>query len=186
MAEGDEQAFHEVITLFNKRLSYMVIKLVGDSDEAKDIVSEIFMKLWDRRTNFQSLPAIKAFLYISARNKAFNFLREKKKEDASKSSFEYWFSHPEEVPALILNAELAVLLEKEIQSLPSRCREIVQLAYYKGFTSQQIAEYMGISIQTVHNQKTTALRKLRTAFLKKKISGASLVGLMSMLQFLKN
>jgi len=152
----------------------MVVKLVSDPDDAKDILTDVFVKLWDRRANFPTLSAIRAFLYITARNQSLDFLKMKKRQDASKTSYSWWMKHPEEVSALILNAELVVQLEQEIRSLPPKCREIVQLAYYEGLTSEQIAQQLGISLQTVWNQKTTAIKKLRAAFLKKGLTPLSL------------
>lgn len=185
MSEGDQHAFNEVFSLLNQRITYMVVRLVGDEEDAKDILAEVFIKLWDKRTDFPSLSAIKAFLYISARNRALDFLKTKKRQEASRNSYAYWMDHPEEVSALVLNAELVVQLEREIQALPAKCREIVQLAYYEGLSSEQIAEQLGISLQTVWNQKTTAMKRLRAAFLRNGMAGAYLGCYLSLLEFLK-
>jgi RNA polymerase sigma-70 factor (ECF subfamily) len=185
MGKGDQHAFNEVFSLLYQRITYMVVRLVGDEEDAKDILAEVFIKLWDRRTAFQSLAAIKAFLYISARNKSLDFLKIKKRQEVSKNSYAYWMEHPDEVSALVLNAELVVQLEREIQALPAKCREIVQLAYYEGLSSEQIAQQLGISLQTVWNQKTTAMKRLRAAFLRNGMTGAYLGCYLSLLEFLK-
>jgi RNA polymerase sigma-70 factor (family 1) len=185
LSEGDEHAFNEVFSLFYQRISYMVVRLLGDAEDAKDILAEVFVKLWDRRTNFQSLAAMKAFLYVAARNRSLDHLKTKKRQEASRSGYAYWTDHPEEVSALVLDAELVVQLEREIQALPAKCREIVQLAYYEGLSSEQIAQQLGISLQTVWNQKTTAMKKLRAAFLRNGMAGAYLgcyVGLVELLK----
>ena len=93
--------------------------------------------------------------------------------------------HPEEVSTLVMNAELVARLEREIQALPAKCREIVQLAYYQGLSSEEIAERLGISLQTVWNRKTTAMKKLRSAFLRNGIKGVWLAGYLGLLEFLK-
>lgn len=185
LGKGDQRAFNEVFSLFYQRITYMVVRLVGDAEDAKDILAEVFIKLWDKRTDFTSLAAMKGFLYISARNRALDFLKAKKRQDTSKSSYAYWIDHPEEVSALVLNAELVVQLEQEIQALPAKCREIVQLAYYEGLTSEEIARQLGISLQTVWNQKTTAMKKLRAAFLRNGMTGAYLSGYIGLLELLK-
>lgn len=185
MGEGDQHAFNEIFSLLYQRITYMVVRLVGDEEDAKDILAEVFIKLWDKRTDFHSLPAMKAFLYISARNKALDYLKTKKRREASKTNYAYWVDHPEEVSALVLDAELVARLEREIQALPVKCREIVQLAYYEGLSSEQIAQRLGISLQTVWNQKTTAMKRLRAAFLRDGMSGAWLGLYISMLEFLK-
>ena len=185
MGEGDQRAFNEVFSLLYQRITYMVVRLVGDEDDAKDILAEVFIKLWDKRTDFPSLSAMKAFLYVSARNRALDHLKSKKRREASKHSYTYWMDHPEEVSTLVMSAELVARLEREIQALPAKCREIVQLAYYQGLSSEQIAQHLGISLQTVWNQKTTAMKKLRAAFLRNGIRGVGLAGYLSLLEFLK-
>jgi len=185
MGEGDQHAFNEIFSLLYQRVTYMVVSLVGDEEDAKDILAEVFIKLWDRRAAFQSLSAMKSFLYVAARNKALDFLKTKKRREASKTSYAYWVDHPEEISALVMNAELVAQLEREIQALPDKCREIVQLAYYEGLSSEQIAEQLGISLQTVWNQKTTAMKRLRAAFLRDGMSGAAWLGCLSLLDFLK-
>ncbi|MDO6429636.1 RNA polymerase sigma-70 factor [Flavitalea sp. BT771] len=185
MGEGDHHAFNEVFSLLYQRITYMVVRLVGDEDDAKDILAEVFVKLWNKRTDFPSLSAMKSFLYISARNRCLDHLKTKKRREASKNSYAYWMDHPEEVSSLVVNAELVAQLEREIQALPAKCREIVQLAYYEGLSSGQIAQRLGISIQTVWNQKTTAMNKLRAAFLRNGMAGVWLAGYLSLLEFLK-
>ena len=186
MGEGDQHAFNEIFSLLYQRITYMVVRMVGDEEDAKDILAEVFIKLWDKRTDFHSLSAMKSFLYIAARNRALDFLKIKKRRQTSKNSYAYWVDHPEEVSTLVLNAELVAQLEREIQALPAKCREIVQLAYYEGLSSEQIARRLGISLQTVWNQKTTAMKRLRAAFLRNGMSGAWLGVYLSMLEFLKN
>lgn len=185
MGEGDQHAFNEVLSLFYQRITYMVVRLVGDAEDAKDILAEVFVKLWDKRADFQSLASMRAFLYVSARNRSLDHLKTKKRREASRSSYAYWMAHPEEVSTLVLDAELVVQLEREIQDLPAKCREIVQLAYYEGLSSEQIARQLGISIQTVWNQKTTAMKKLRAAFLRNGMAGAWLGGSLALLEFLR-
>jgi len=185
MGEGDHHAFNEVFSLLYQRITYMVVRLVGDEDDAKDILAEVFVKLWNKRADFPSLSAMKSFLYISARNRCLDHLKTKKRREASKNSYAYWMDHPEEVSSLVVNAELVAQLEREIQALPAKCREIVQLAYYEGLSSGEIAQRLGISIQTVWNQKTTAMNKLRAAFLRNGMAGVWLTGYLSLLEFLK-
>ena len=174
MRTGDQQAFNEVFSLFYQRVTFMVIRMVGDADDAKDILAEVFVKLWDKRADFPSLAAMRSFLYISARNKALDFLKIKKRQEASRSGYAYWVDLPDEMSALVLDAELVARLDKEIQALPEKCREIVQLAYYQGLSSEEIARQLGISLQTVWNQKTTAMKKLRAAFLRDGLGSAKI------------
>ena len=161
MGEGDHDAFNEVFSLLYQRITYMVVRLVGDEDDAKDILAEVFIKLWNKRTDFPSLSAMRSFLYISARNRCLDHLKTKKRREASKNSYAYWMDHPEEISSLVVNAELVAQLEREIQALPAKCREIVQLAYYEGLSQTEMAERLGQPLGTVKTWVRTALKHMK-------------------------
>jgi len=169
LRKGDEKAFEYVFNLYRARLCFFADKLVGDPDEVEDIVSDTYMKLWERRDRFDNLTSIKAFLYIAVRNQCFDFLKYNKRVRDSKKDYAYWASHQDEMDLLMFQSELAHKLSEEIERLPEKCRVIVKLAYYEGLSSEEIAQKLNLSIKTVWNQKVTAVNKLRTDFLKRKL-----------------
>lgn len=134
-------------------------KYVDDFDAAKDIVHEVFISLWEK---FNDLPAdsnYKSYLYTAVRNRSLNYLRDKKSharlEDAGSME-------ASENSAGLLELELAERIEECMDQLPERCREIFELSRIDGLRYREIAEKLNISIKTVENQMSKALRILKS------------------------
>jgi RNA polymerase sigma-70 factor (ECF subfamily) len=170
LKKGDAKAFAYIYKLHYQPLCYFAWQLIGDKEDATDVVAEVFIKIWERRQQFDALSSVKAFLYIATRNACFDFLKSRKRSNASKKDYAYWMEdRGGEITGLMFNAELAQILNEEIERLPQKCRAIFKLSYFDGLKSEDIARQLQISIQTVWNQKTKATRLIRTGFLKRSL-----------------
>ena len=76
---GDIKAFETLFKEFYPSMCAIAIRFVSDKDVAQDIVQEVFIKLWEKRTSYEEIPNLKTFLYVSIKNLCFNYLRDKKK-----------------------------------------------------------------------------------------------------------
>jgi RNA polymerase sigma-70 factor (family 1) len=165
---GNTHAFRAVYDMFFPGLCFFAKRLVDNDGEGEDIVADSFVKLLNRHDTFETLPNIKAFLYITTRNACLNHLRNTQRQQASKRELnrlqektsEYAFSQ-------MVYAEVLREVELEIEQLPNRCKEIFKLIYYERKSSDQIAELLGISINTVWVQRAKAIQTIRTNLLKK-------------------
>lgn len=134
------------------------MKYVGDLDEAKGLVHEVFVSVWEK---FESLPAdinYNSYLYTAVRNRSLNYIRNKKKH--------VMFENVAEQDLMVENepmvaAELEREIEMAIQCLPEKCRQVFELNRMEGLKYAQIAEKLGISIKTVEAQMSKALSVLR-------------------------
>jgi RNA polymerase sigma-70 factor, ECF subfamily len=149
-----EQLFKELFA----PLAGFSMKYVSDMDDAKNIVHEAFISIWEK---FEMLPSetnYKSYLYTAVRNKSLNFIRDRKKhvmlEDIDSEE-------PAENNLALEAAELEREIEMVIESLPEKCREVFQLNRQQGLKYAEIAEKMGISIKTVEAQMSKALAVLR-------------------------
>ncbi len=141
-----------------KPLCGFSMKYVGDLDEAKGLVHEVFVSLWER---FDSLPSdtnYNSYLYTAVRNRSLNHIRNKKKnvmiENVSEKEFAQTFDP-------MAASELETEIEIAIQSLPEKCRMVFELNRGEGLKYAQIADKMGISVKTVEAQMSKALSVLR-------------------------
>jgi RNA polymerase sigma-70 factor, ECF subfamily len=151
-------AFEQLFKSLFKPLCAFATKYVGDTDEAKNIVHEIFVALWEK---YETLPAdtnYKSYLYTSARNRCLNYIRDKKKH----LMLEQLTDHPAtELETALEATELENKIDHVVQSLPEKCRMVFEMNRIEGLKYAQIAEKMQISIKTVEAQMSKALSILR-------------------------
>lgn len=169
---GNELALIFFFNQYYKSLYFFSARLVQDEQEAQDIVSDSLVKLWERHQDFSSAQSIKAFLYLTCRNSCLDYLKHLKVRSTVQESY---LKHIEQGEEIILNqiikTEVFDILNREIESLPEKCKEIFKLIYVEHKRTDEIAEMLGLSVQTVRNQKTKAIDLLKTSMLKKGLSG---------------
>lgn len=166
--KGDAQALAHVFELHNRSLCYFAERLTGDRQEAEDIVADAFMKLWNKRADFENLQNIKAFLYIATRNACFDFLKHRRRSNSSHDEILYLSQENDDALLhTMIETELLQKIYGEIERLPGKCRTIFKL-FLEGKSTQEIADQLNISRQNVLNQKARAIQLLRIFLLQKK------------------
>jgi RNA polymerase sigma-70 factor (family 1) len=158
----DRNAFTEIYERYNGLLYIYAYKKLKDKDDAQDIVQEVFVNLWNRRSLFTLNTNLAGYLYKSVLNKVFDLFAHKKITVKYIHSLQDFIDRNDAAAdTLIIEKELKTLIEYEISCLPPRMQEIFELSR-KGFLShKEIAEQFGISDQTVTTQIKRALRVLR-------------------------
>jgi RNA polymerase sigma-19 factor, ECF subfamily len=139
-------------------LCRLAMKYIGDFDNAKDIVHEVFIAFWQK---FDTLPGdtnYKSYLFTAVKNKSFNYLRDQKKHLKIVEAETFAAPEPEES---VEKEELEREIEFALNLLPDRCREVFELSRFEGMKYGQIAEQLNISVKTVEGQMSKALRLLR-------------------------
>lgn len=160
--KGNAQAFAFVFDMFYGSLCYFARKLTDDKEEAEDIVLETFRKCLAMHKNFETLPNIRAFLYITARNTCLNFLKYRQRKTARNKEYVYLHTTDDDIiERMRIESEVLRKIYAAVNSLPSRCREIFILTYFKGLPAGEIAKQLGISTSTVTTQRSIAIRFLR-------------------------
>lgn len=162
---GDADAFSAIYRQFTRPLFYYARKLVPDQ-EAEDIISVCFVKLWDKRSDFATLGNVKAFLFISTRNACFNSLRTSQQLNSQQKELHYLLEDSEEIFHHEITTELLQLVHKDIASLAPQRKKILQL-FLSGMTEREIAGRLQITAKTVRNQKANAIQILRNRLVNK-------------------
>jgi len=172
---GDKLAFDQIFTMFHSSLVFFADKLLLNigMEISKDIVLDIFLKLHDRRENFETLSNIKAFLYISVRNSCLKVIE---KEKVNQQRFDLYSMNVDEfdnnVLDIILQTEVYQELYHAIELLPEQYKLIMQ-KIVNGDTPREISEELGIPVSTINTQKSRAISLLR-----KSLSGAGIAVLL--------
>jgi len=171
---GDDQALSHFFYLYHKSLRYFATRLVQDEEEAEDIVSACFVKLWKGdHEQVKTLQNIKAFLYISCRNACLDSLKSLKTKTAAQERYYQQLEQSEE-PILrkIIESEVMEMLAHEIELLPDKCREVFKFIYFEHKKPDEIAAELGISPKTVSAHKAKAIELLKASVLKKGVNDA--------------
>jgi len=138
-------------------------KITGKQDVAEDIVQELFVTLWIKCGQIQIVSSLKNYLFTSVKNRSLDYLKHEQRKTRKLSRFAQEKEPPENLSSLwFAEAELQVVVEKSLEKLPPRCREIFELSRFEGLKNQEIADKLGLSKRTVELQVSNALKKLRT------------------------
>ncbi len=162
---GNETAFRQVYQQYYQPLLRFARRWVNDAAEAEDITAAGFVKLWHHRSRFDNLEHIRCFLHTAIRNDCINYLKSVQVKTARQRELQIKLSADTSADFAIdeIRQELMQLIYAEVEQLPKKMREIFLLSYAEGLKPAEIAEKLGLSVQTVSNQKTNAIRLLRVA-----------------------
>ncbi len=157
----DRSALRE---LFQQHYPYVcgtIHRFIRDRSLVEDLAQEVFIRFWDKREVIHINSSLKAYLRRMAINEALGYLRRHKYQDDTEITPEMT---PGEAPSgeeAFLHTELKDRVNAAINSLPPKCRVVFQLSRFEELTYREIAEQMDISVKTVENQMSKALRILR-------------------------
>ncbi|MGY6647542.1 RNA polymerase sigma-70 factor [Wenyingzhuangia sp. IMCC45574] len=146
-------------------------KYVKDLELSKDLVQDVFVKIWKDEIEFQSKNAIKSYLYNAVRNKCLDTLKNKSYQ-AKKPLTEVELAILESDSYFekeVLIEEVSTALHNAVNTLPEKCRQIMRLSL-RGLENSQISEELSLSVNTVKAQKRIAYQKLKP-ILKESILG---------------
>lgn len=132
---------------------------------AEEIVQEVFMKVWAKRTDLPALLSFDNFLFIVARNLIYNTLRRKVNEDAFLTHLEEHFSASmPSADAHLPAKEFSLMLQRAVSELPRQQRMVFQLGHHSDLGHAEIGQVMGISRHTVKNHMAKAVESIRYFF----------------------
>ena len=155
-------AYKELFILLHSRLKQFSYSILKSQEEAEELVSDLFIKIWEKREKLTSLENPLLYFYTMAKNLAFNRLQKQKKQAELRP--EEWlvqlnsiYLNPEE---LMMTAEMLKQIKKAVNELPPRCKLIFKLVKEDGLKYREVAELLQLSIKTIEAQMAIALRRL--------------------------
>jgi len=162
LKSSGESAMDFLFKTHYEGLCRTAFRILADRAAAEDIVQEVFLEIWRNRAKLQLSGSFGAYLHRATVNRSLNYLRDRKMivTDADESDGD--------LPAAAEGAvfeferlELQEAIERAIDALPTRCRQVFMLNRFEEMSAKEIASVLGISIKTVENQMTKALKMLR-------------------------
>lgn len=170
LRQGEESGFNFFFREYYAALAYYSCQIIHVRADAEEIASESLMKLWERRSHFDNLSAIQAFLYTSTRHASLNYTRSRDRLNRRHLEAEYLSEKLErDVFERIVETETYREITGTMSVLPPQCRRIFSMLFIEGKDYQQIAEELQLSVATIRSQKARALllirQKLATGFI---------------------
>lgn len=153
--------FNDIFVSYEKPLFKLAFNLTKDKDVARDIIHDVFMKLWEIRHQLHEIQSVESFLFILTRNKVMDYLRKVSSDARLKQAI--WESMQDllaEDPKGIEEKEFQTGLQQAIDQLPPQRKAIYQLRD-EGYPYQEIADQLQISRHTVKNQISSAIKSIR-------------------------
>jgi RNA polymerase sigma-70 factor (ECF subfamily) len=159
--QGDRSAFNTIYRQLRKPI-ITFCKYMVSIEDAEEITTDIFVRLWRSRDKWDGIKNIKAFLYISARNACLNFLKSQKAKPRKQEAIdEVLEREPEMIQQSEIESDLITMIKQEIENLSDTCRSVFKLSYLEGYENAEIAQKLNISYQTVKNLKSIALTTIK-------------------------
>ncbi len=160
--KGDDKAFTEIYDRYWKKLFYIAAHKLQNLAEAEEVVQDIFLDLWKRRTEVNITSCLSSYLAVCVKYKVINVLAKR----TLQLRYQLYNSHQSHLcdhstEQAIQFEALKEQLLKETAKLPHKCRLVFQLSREKGYSHKQIAARLGISEKTVESHLSKALRTLR-------------------------
>lgn len=167
---GDVKAFEILFNMFYPKIKGFAQGLLGrDNPVAEDISMESFSKLHKLRQNFETIPNIRAFLYITTRNACLDQLRYSNRQEILVKEWINTVEHQSFIEIKQVEGEMFNAVKDAIERLPQKCRQVIQMIYFEGLGTAEISSRLSISIATVRSQKRHGIGLLKAAFADKEM-----------------
>jgi RNA polymerase sigma-70 factor (family 1) len=161
----DPVAYKELFVSFYNPLIRFAVTLVKSKEQAEEVVSDVFMNIWEKRKRINSISNLQVYLFIAVKNTALNYLSKQNKNltdnvDEAGIEFKSIYFDPEQ---LMVTAEMVARIKAAIELLPPKCKLIFKLIKEEELKYREVAEILGVSVKTVESQIAIALKKIGTA-----------------------
>ena len=162
LQKGDVFAFNELFHKYSQKVYNFSIKHLENEEDTKDLIQEIFLKIWDKREKIDENKSFHGFLFTIALNSIRNYFRKKVKD---RKLINRWLEESEQYSdSTKLSTEFRSLervVNSVVEQLPSKRRMVFKLSRNEGLSNSDIAKQMNIKKKTVENHLNLALKFLR-------------------------
>lgn len=160
--QGDEKAFDQVFRRFYPVICLFANRFVLKESIAKDLAQDALVKAWERRSDFESIPKLKSFLFTCVRNACFNELEKQKVQQKYLEVMgESGLDLEQDTLEKMIHSEVVMRIFDQVDTLPEQCRLVIRMTFEEGKKPKEIAEELGISISNISSQKARGLNLLK-------------------------
>ncbi len=167
LAEGRPEALGELHDRHAPMLLALASRILGRREDAEDVLQETLLQVWKQAGRY--LPersSVSTWLVLIARSRAIDRLRTRQvvQRTAEAAHRQEGETHASPIgPSAVLEDERGERLRRELAALPAEQRDVLDKAFFAGWTQREIAERTGVPLGTVKTRTLLAMKKLRTA-----------------------
>ncbi|MCL7989170.1 RNA polymerase sigma-70 factor [Sphingobacterium sp. lm-10] len=159
---GDESAFAMLYDQYWEHLYLHAFRILKDRHATEDVIQDVFISLWKKHKTLK-IRNLNNYLYQATRYQVFRYLRRKGYTEPLTAELEFCLT-TDDLQSAIQENELRTWIDREVDKLPPKCREIFLLSRHQLLNNREISSRLAISVKTVENQMTIALRRLRQLY----------------------
>jgi RNA polymerase sigma-70 factor, ECF subfamily len=170
VARGDTAAHEALYDRYGSTVLGLALKITGDRPASEEVVQEAFWRMWRKAGSFEApRGAFTSWFFSIVRNLSIDVLRRRHTQVATASEFEGMLEELPDPDTDVAEAAGLVVRHQQVRAaiaaLPVEQRNVIEMAYFRGMTRQEIAERTGEPLGTIHSRARLALLKLREALL---------------------
>jgi RNA polymerase sigma-70 factor, ECF subfamily len=155
-------AFDYLFTYYYSGLCVFAYKYLGDHQSVEDVVQDFFVSFYFEIPQLEIKSSLKAYLFVSVRNRCLDWQKHHHIVEKYRKMMLRKSDERDDLPSeMLAESELRSAIEKGMEKLPERCREVFIMSRIKGLSNQEIADELHLSKRTVELQITNALKILR-------------------------
>ena len=161
IATGNEKAIDWLFRQHYATMCKAAYKILPDEHIIEDLVQDVFYEIWKKRKTLKIKSSVVAYLRKATRNKTLNYIRDQKIDLRNAPPKEDLKSETNSTIQTLMADDLQEEIDQAIDSLPDRCRLVFVLNRFEELSYKEIADQLDISVKTVENQISKALKSLR-------------------------
>ena len=165
LIEGSEFAFEEIYRLYSPRLFGRLLKLVKIEAQAKEILQDVFLKIWENRILIDPEKSVRSFLFKIAENKVYDFFRKVTRDKNMESQLIALATTDHTIiESFKSGEENLAILQKAIAGLPPQRQQVFRLCKLEGKSYKEVSEMLGISASTISDHIVKGTKTIRDYF----------------------
>ena len=163
VAVGDTRAFRQIFDALFSNLKKFSFSFVHSKEAATEIVDELFVQLWIKRTDIMKINDLRVYLYTATKNASLNYISKKAKQ-IEVEPYENLIVQMTDLVSpeqIMITKEMLQKIKEAVDSLPPRCKLIFKFVREDGLSYSEVAEILGLSVKTIDAQMVIAVARIR-------------------------
>ncbi len=160
--QKDEKAFEQLYHMYSKSMQGVIFNIVRDNDIAEEVMQDVFIKAWSKADTYSSAKGrFFTWMLNIARNAAIDKTRSKNFKKSKQNLNSDFFVDIIESSDSLDDKTDAIGISKFVNKLAEKCKEVINLLYFKGYTQTEASETLNMPIGTIKTRNRNCIKELR-------------------------